>query len=110
MGVEVVQHPGADDVLEALQELGRKSGGFVEAEAAGLAYGILVRIDPFEEAVHQAELVVEVRIARLRERRRACQRPLRSSRILRLRHTPERTARPSPRRSGIRTNPAAATS
>ncbi|MFH1765896.1 MAG: hypothetical protein ABIF09_17045 [Gemmatimonadota bacterium] len=45
------ENPGADGVLEALQELGRESGGFVEAEAGGRSVRLrfLVRINPLKE-------------------------------------------------------------
>jgi ABC-type antimicrobial peptide transport system permease subunit len=45
---EVVQAlpPLSDGMLEGLQELGSESGGFMEEEAVGWGFGVLVRVDP----------------------------------------------------------------
>ena len=56
MAAEVAQDAGADGALEALQALGRESGGFVEAEVAGWVQGPrVVRVELVEEAVDHAE-------------------------------------------------------
>ena len=60
MAAKMTEDSFADGVLETLQELGRESGGLVEVEAAGLAFGILVRIGPLKDAVHDAEVIVIV--------------------------------------------------
>ena len=66
VAAEMSQDPGADRVLAALQEERGEGGGFVEAEAGVRVAGIGARItlDLFEEAVHDAEVIVEVRIQR----------------------------------------------
>ena len=53
--------PGADRMLEALQELGGEGRGFVEAEAGLRMRRILSRVtlNLLEEAVHDAEVIVE---------------------------------------------------
>ncbi len=55
---KVTRDPLSDRVLEALQELGCESGGFVEAEAGGWGFGVPVWLDPLEDAVHHAEVKV----------------------------------------------------
>ena len=42
VAAKVTKDPLADGVLEAIQELGRETGGFVEAEATGLGFGVLI--------------------------------------------------------------------
>ena len=57
--MNVAQHPFSPGVLEALQELGGESGGFVEAEAVGGGVGVPVSLDSLEESVHPAKVKVE---------------------------------------------------
>ena len=58
------QDPGADRVLETLQEFGGEGGGFVEAEAGFWMGRILNRVtlDLLEEPIHDADVVMEVGI------------------------------------------------
>ena len=59
LAAKVAEHAAADGVLEALQELGGESGGFVEAEAVGGGVGVPVSLDSLEESVHHAKVKVE---------------------------------------------------
>jgi hypothetical protein len=63
------ENPFADGKLEALQELVGESGGFVEAEAGLRMRRILSRVtlNLLEESVHDAEMIVEVRVQRRTE-------------------------------------------
>ena len=60
------QDPGTDRVLEALEELGCKVGGFVEAEAGFWILALITR-DLLEEAVDHAQMVVKVGVQRRAE-------------------------------------------
>ena len=64
VAAEMPQDPGADGVLEALRQLVGEGGGFVEAEAGFRMGRVLIRVilDPMEEPVHDAEVIVEVGI------------------------------------------------
>jgi hypothetical protein len=64
VATEVAQHPFSDSMLEALEEFGCESRGFVEAEA-GVRVGrarIRVILDPLKEPVHDAQMEMEVGI------------------------------------------------
>ena len=69
MAFKVAEHSPSDGVLEALQELGRKDGGLVEAEGGFRIGWILIRVilDLLEEPVHDDEMVVKVRVQRRAE-------------------------------------------
>jgi hypothetical protein len=69
MALKMPEDPGADRVLEALDELGREGRGFVEAEGFGLDSRILasITLDPLEESIDHAEMKVKVRIQRRAE-------------------------------------------
>jgi hypothetical protein len=56
------QDPGADHVLEALQELVGEGCGFVETEASGWIGRVLIRIllAPLEEPIGDAQMKMEV--------------------------------------------------
>ena len=56
VAAKVTKDPLADGVLEAIQELGRETGGFVEAEATGLGFGVLIHFGDLEQAVHHTEV------------------------------------------------------
>lgn len=60
VAAEVSEHPRPHGVLEAVEELGRETGGFVEAEATGCALGVRIWIELFEDPVHDAEVEVKV--------------------------------------------------
>ena len=64
MALKMPEDPGADRVLEALDELGREGRGFVEAEGFGLDSRILasITLDPLEESIDHAEMKVKMRI------------------------------------------------
>jgi hypothetical protein len=64
VATEMPQDPGADRVLETLQEFGGEGGGFVEAEAGCRAGRDLIRLllDLLEEPIHDADVVMEVGI------------------------------------------------
>ena len=66
---EMSEDPFADGKLEALQELVGEGGGFVEAEAGLRMRRILSRVtlNLLEETVHDAEMIVEVRVQRRAE-------------------------------------------
>ena len=59
------QDPGADRELEALQELGCKGRGLVEAEARFrvvrvVRIGVRLKLDPFEEPVGDTQVKMKV--------------------------------------------------
>jgi hypothetical protein len=60
----VAEHSLPDRVLETLQELVAEGCGFVKPEDLGLERWILARLtlEPLEEPVHDAEVIVKVRI------------------------------------------------
>ena len=66
---EVAEHPTSHGVLEALQELVGEGGGFVEAKAGFRMRRILSRVTLhlLEEPVHDAEMIVKVRVQRRAE-------------------------------------------
>ena len=68
VAAKVSQDPGADGVLEALQELVGEAGGFVEA-GAGVGNGRLgsaLLFKPLEEAIDHAKMKVKCRLAKSR--------------------------------------------
>ena len=67
VATEVPQHPFSDGVLEAVQELGCETSGLVEADASGLGLGVLVRIGPLKDAIHNAKMEMKVGIERRAE-------------------------------------------
>jgi hypothetical protein len=62
VAAKVSQDPGADRVLEVLQQRVGKVGGFVEAEAGFWIGRILVRVilDPLEEPINDAQMEMKV--------------------------------------------------
>jgi len=62
MATKMAEDSFAYRVLEALQELGRESGGFVEAEPVGRVGGIRFRIDPLKESIDDGQVKVEMGI------------------------------------------------
>jgi len=48
---EPTEDSGSHGVLEALQELGRETGGFVEVEAAGLGFEVPVNRARLHDAI-----------------------------------------------------------
>jgi hypothetical protein len=64
VALKMPEDPGVDRVLEALQQLAGEGGGFVEAEAGFRIGRILNRVTLYlpEEPVHDAEVIVKVRI------------------------------------------------
>ena len=62
MATKMAEDSFAYRVLEALQELGRESGGFVEAEVVGRVGGIRFRIDPLKESIDDGQVEVEMGI------------------------------------------------
>ena len=67
VAAKVTKDPLANGVLEAVEELGRETGGFVEAEATGLGFGVLIHFGGLEQAVHHTEVEVIVGIERRAE-------------------------------------------
>jgi hypothetical protein len=61
---EVAEDPFSDGVLEVLHEFGAEGSGLVEVEARCRIGRVLIRIllDPLEEAVDHAQVVMEMRI------------------------------------------------
>jgi hypothetical protein len=64
VALNMPQDPGADRVLEALQELAGEGRGFVETEVGFWMGGtrIGISLDLLEEPIHDAEVVVKMRI------------------------------------------------
>jgi hypothetical protein len=73
LAANVAEDPLSDRMLEALQELGRESGGFVEADAVGwfavLVSGLQTRIglDPLKESIDDGQVKLVVGIERRAE-------------------------------------------
>ncbi|MCJ7630599.1 MAG: hypothetical protein MUO50_19665 [Longimicrobiales bacterium] len=63
---KVAEHPPADRMLEALQELAGEGGGLVEAEAGGGIGWVLIPVilSPVKEPIDDDEVEVEMRIQR----------------------------------------------
>ena len=64
VAAKMPQEPGTDRVLEALEESGGESGGLVKVETSVWIGRVLILIilDPLEEPVDHAQVVVEMRI------------------------------------------------
>jgi hypothetical protein len=69
VATEMSQDPGTDGMLEALQKLLGKAGGFVGAEVGCGTGRVLIRLllDFLEKAINHAQVVVEVRVQRRAE-------------------------------------------
>ena len=65
--MNVAKDPLSHGVLEAVQELGCETSGLVEADAPPLGFGVLVRIGPLKDAIHNAKMEMKVGIERRAE-------------------------------------------